>query len=368
MISVVEYQARCSSLLGAMQSRALDLAVFSPGPDMLYFSGYYDSPSERPLLFLMPADGSDAFFFVPELEREHVARSTWVGSLFEWKDGTDPWSGLRECVRKLRVRRVAFDGSMRADWLLPALKALGDPFPLDANDLVRPLREVKSVTEVGLLRKAGEIAVNAFGKILPQLEAGVTERKVAQILETEMLAEGADSPAFPTIVAAGANASVPHHLPTTKVLKSGEPVVIDFGAQFQHYNSDMTRTLFVGHPDNEFQTAYNAVKVAQAAGFERARAGSEARAVDNAARESLRMNGLAEYFIHRTGHGIGLQVHEHPYINFSNPEKLLPGVCFSIEPGVYFGGKWGIRIEDIVTVTDKEMEILTPFDRELLRL
>jgi Xaa-Pro aminopeptidase len=348
-------------LQSAMAQAGLDLVVIPPGPNMYYLSGVFEDSQERPLLLLIPQAG-DPFFFSPSLYTEQIRSESWVDDIKVWYDHESPASKLGEIISG--YKKIGLEGSIPVGWFFGVINDCSAV--TDANSLTKSLRQIKDDSELQALERACDIAARALEENMVYLTPGVTERKFAKRIEDTMVELGAQERAFSTIVAFGQNAALPHHRASDAVLKSDTPVVIDFGCRYAWYNSDMTRTVYVGKPDQEFLRAYKRVMDAQEEALSLVAPGTEANRLDLAARKSLDKGGLGNAFIHRLGHGIGLEVHEDPYITSSNAEPLREGMCFSVEPGVYFPEKFGIRIEDIVCVTGKGYKMLTRFARDLM--
>jgi Xaa-Pro aminopeptidase len=209
------------------------------------------------------------------------------------------------------------------------------------------------------------VAETAIEKVLPQLRAGLTEKEVAALVTRELLAVGAEEVAFPTIASAGPNAASPHGAPTNRPLQEGDLLVIDWGAVVDGYVSDITRTFAVGHLDEELRLVYDVVKTANEAGKEAAQPGASGADIDRAARSVIENAGYGDYFIHRTGHGLGLEAHENPSLVAGNDDPLPVGAVFTVEPGIYLPGRGGVRIEDDVVLTSQGPRSLTTFPRML---
>jgi Xaa-Pro aminopeptidase len=266
---------------------------------------------------------------------------------------------------------------MRADFLLSVLDFLEDERAgrakecaerirvVSADPLVSELRIAKSPAEIEAIAEAAAQADRAMQAAVDACKPGVTEADVAWVTEQAFRLDGAERVEF-TLIAAGANAAQPHHHSGQKVLQKGEGIIIDIGASLNGYKSDITRVVFLGNPDKEFLAAYDTVRKANEAGKRTVRPGVTAQDVDRATRRVIDNAGLGDYFIHRTGHGLGLDVHESPWIQEGSEKILQPGMVFSVEPGVYIQGGYGIRVEDIVTVTEKGVRTLTGFDHELV--
>ena len=228
-----------------------------------------------------------------------------------------------------------------------------------ADGLVEQLRVVKSASEIALLRKAFEITSEAFNRVAPTIEAGQTEWDVAWRIHQAFVELGAEGPAFPTIVAAGTHAARPHHEPGERVIREGEPIVIDMGAQVDGYSADLTRTIIIGQSDSKFRERYASVLEAQLAALSQIRPGMTGRDADAIAREALVRSGLGEAFVHGLGHGVGLLVHESPSLGTTSTDVLQPGEIVTIEPGIYEEGWGGIRIEDLCVVSDSGLDVLS---------
>jgi D-alanyl-D-alanine dipeptidase len=225
---------------------------------------------------------------------------------------------------------------------------------------------VKGTAEVDLLQRAGHAADAAFAEIRQMRLAGRTERQVGHELQRLMKGHGLDVAGWDPIVASGPNAASPHYITGDREIREGDALTLDFGGSLEGYQADITRTVHVGAPSAEFRSVYAAVHEAQQAGVAAARPGVPAQTVDRAARQVIAAAGYGEYFVHRTGHGVGLEVHEEPYIVEGNELQLEPGMTFSVEPGIYLPGKFGVRIEDIVALTENASNRLNNAPRDLL--
>jgi Xaa-Pro aminopeptidase len=233
---------------------------------------------------------------------------------------------------------------------------------------VEALRLVKSPPEIELIRAAVRLTSDSFARALRRLKPGIRERELAAEIDFQMLRAGADRPAFDTIVAFGARAALPHARPTSNPLQSNELLLVDMGAQRQGYSSDMTRVACLGKPSPKMRRLHRAVLEAQLAGIDAVRPGATAGSVDRAARSTLRRHRLDRHFLHSTGHGLGLEIHEAPRLRRKETTPLEPGMVVTIEPGAYLEGFAGVRIEDTVLVTQSGCEVLTPTSKEFLVL
>jgi Xaa-Pro aminopeptidase len=344
-------------------ARDLDALVVAPSPDLAYLTGYGPMPLERPTFLILRA-GRDPTIMVPELERPLAASSPVATriQLVAWRDGADPYAVAASVLAG--SRRIAVGDRLWASHLLGLQAALPDASFSSASPVIGALRAVKDEEELGALRRAGRAADEAFRQIVGVPFLGRRELEIAAEL-AELLVRSGHARADFTIVASGPNAASPHHEPAGRTIQPRDAVVMDFGGEIEDYLSDTTRTVVVGEPPEGFVAAYAAVREAQEAGVQAVRPGARAEDVDRAARSVVDTAGYGERFVHRTGHGIGLELHEPPYIVEGDRTVLEPGMTFSVEPGVYVEGRFGIRIEDIVAVTDDGVERLNRSTREL---
>ncbi len=341
----------------------IDALIVAPGPDLVYLSGYEAPPLER-LTALVVRPGSDPILIVPTLERPRAQDSGAgaVADIVDWPDGAYPYETVRS-VLSSSVGTVGVSDRLWALHLLGIQRAVPDAAFGSAARVISPLRAVKDPYEVDLLQFVASAADRAFDRIVKEPFAGRAERDVAADLAAFLVDEGHEVPLF-TIVAGGPNSASPHHEPGERVIAPGDAVVLDFGGRRMGYSSDITRTVFVGEPSDEMRRVYDAVRAGQRAAFERVAPAVPAEDVDRAAREVIADAGYGDRFIHRTGHGIGLEEHEDPYLVVGNAEPLREGNAFSIEPGIYLAGRFGVRIEDIVVVSGDGARSLNRATRE----
>lgn len=353
---------RLTQLQTAMQAANIDLVAVGPTANMRYLLGYVPHPDERLCLLLVSAE--KVGMVVPTLNAADVAAHIDL-PMERWPDAAGPQQALQRAVSDLSVKRLAVDGTMRADFLLPLLAVTSPQETITVEPVLAPLRARKSAEEIEALVQAAAQAGRAMQAGINACRPGVTEAEVAWVVEEAFRKDGAEVVTF-TLVASGPNGAFPHHHSGLRRLQSGDAVIIDIGATLNGYQSDITRTIFLGDPSAEFLKAYEAVLAANERGRAAVKPGVTAQAVDQATRSTLDAAGYGEYFIHRTGHGLGLEIHEAPYIMAGNELSLEEGMVFSVEPGVYLQGQFGIRIEDIVAVTATGVRTLTSFDRQLV--
>jgi Xaa-Pro aminopeptidase len=361
-VNAERFADRRRQVTEAIEDAELAGLLVSPGPDLTYLTGHTPPPLERLTLLILPV-GKDPVLVVPTLERPLAESSPGSPGLdiLGWRDGEDPY-GL--VARVLSAGRYAVTDQTWASHLLELDMATADCLLVAAGKVLPLLRAVKDADEVERLRAAGRAADAAFGDVVELPFAGRAELEVAGELDRLLRAHGHQRVDF-TIVGSGPNSASPHHHPGARTIEHGDAVVMDFGGVLDGYYSDITRTVFVGQPTDEQRRIYDVVRAAQQAAFEAVRPGAAAQEVDRAARSVIIEAGYGDLFVHRTGHGIGLELHEHPYIVEGNLTPLEAGMTFSDEPGIYLEGRFGVRIEDQVVVTAGGGERLNEASRDL---
>jgi Xaa-Pro aminopeptidase len=350
------YRRRIAAATAATAKAGLAGLVITPGYDLRYLIGSRAQTFERLTALVLPVSGSPTIV-VPRLELASLKQSavTDLGLVVrDWVDGDDPYRLVAAAMGGAAVATAVTD-SMPALHLLPLADVLG-ALPVLATDVLRELRMIKDAAEVDVLRKAGAAIDRVHARVPELLAPGRTEADVAADLAEAIVAEGHSEVAF-VIVGSGPHGADPHHEYSDREIRAGDIVVVDIGGAYEPgYNSDSTRTYSIGQPSLEVAQQYSVLQRAQRAAVGAVRPGVTAEQIDAAARDVLAEAGLADYFVHRTGHGIGLSVHEEPYIVAGNDLPLQAGMAFSVEPGIYFPGQWGARIEDIVVVAEDGAE------------
>ncbi|HSK94922.1 MAG TPA: Xaa-Pro peptidase family protein [Candidatus Angelobacter sp.] len=348
--------------------RGVDALLITPSPDYAYLLGYRAPAMERLTCLVVPAEG-DPKLVVPRLE-EPLARHA-LGELADalpilaWDETDDPFRLVQGLIPS--AMRVAVQDQMWARFAL-RLRAQLDPAQLvEAGHTMSALRSVKSPEEVERLRTAGRAADAAMTAIAAERLSGRTEAEISRRIGDHLLAAGLETAEF-AIVASGPNAASPHHSAGQRVLAEGDAIVLDIGGSWGGYASDTSRTAFIGDPPADFAALHTVLREAQSAACDAVRPGVPAAEIDRVARDLITDAGYGDAFIHRTGHGIGMETHEEPYIVASNADPLVEGNAFSVEPGIYVEGRWGARIEDIVICTADGGERLNTSSTELLRV
>ncbi len=360
------YRDRLSRAAAEAERRGLAALLITPSSDYAYLLGYHPPALERLTCLVLPASGAPSLV-LPRLE-EPLARHQ-LGDLSDelqlipWDETDDPSQVVRGLL-KGTTGRVGVQDQMWARFVL-RLRAALDPIELvEAGPSIAALRRIKDAVEIERLREVAAAADDAMTQITRDTLSGHTEADVSHRVSELLLSAGHDTADF-AIVASGPNSASPHHEPGQRVIQPGDALVLDIGGTRADYCSDTTRTAFVGEPPADFVALYEVLREAQAAACEAVAPGVTAEAVDRAARDVIEEAGYGERFFHRTGHGIGMETHEEPYIVSGNSEPLQVGHAFSIEPGIYVDGQWGARIEDIVVCTPAGGERLNRSSREL---
>lgn len=364
-------QKRLQKLTEAILDNGLDGIALVPGPNMVYFSGIHCHLSERPVVLFLPAD-DDPAIIIPGLEAVK-AREAGIPEerIFAWSDEEGYTGAFQQACAHLELSNYLL-GVEAFHMRVLELELIQRYAPgiqtTHGDDLIASLRIVKDDDEIAAMERAIAVAETAMHNLLPLIQVGQTEKQLAAMLTQELMNAGGEAIAFGPIVSAGPNAASPHAVPTDRPIQEGDLLIIDWGVYVDGYPSDITRTFAIGKIDAESERIYNAVKLANEQGKKVAGPGLACYEVDRAAREVIEEAGYGEYFIHRTGHGLGLEIHEPPFMVAGNQTPLGVGHVFTVEPGIYLPGKAGVRIEDDVVVTATGSRTLTTFPRELITI
>ncbi len=372
------YMERLSRTIEQAAAHGLDALALVPGPNLFYLTGLSFHLSERPVVALLPVDAPPVIV-LPALEAVKVGQTTVGLDVFPYTDeeGHAP-AFQRACVSlalggpSIGSGQHCIIGVEPLQMRLLEVRLLERCAPacqlVPAEEVLGKLRMRKDECELEQMRRAIAVTEAALRSTMRQVGAGMTEREIATLLTVEMLQAGGEGMAFSPIVVAGPNSASPHATPTDRPIQPGETVIVDCGATVGGYAADITRTFAIGELEPELAQVYEVVRAANGAGLAAVGPGVPAEEVDRAARAVIKGAGYGEYFIHRTGHGLGLEVHERPFIVSGNRRPLEPGMTFTVEPGVYLPGRGGVRIEDDVLVTPSGAESLTTFPREFISL
>jgi Xaa-Pro aminopeptidase len=346
-----DYLARARRVVESASGNGLAGVLVTPGPDLVWLTGYQPTAITERLTVLVLAPDQEPTLLVPRLERPdaELAEGAKGMRLLDWVDATDPYEAARPLLRPDGAYGISDSA-----WALHLLGLQGTLPGTSYRSLTESLpmmRAVKDADELERLAAAGAAADAAYGEILTVRFEGRRETEVAHDLADLLRRFGHEQVDF-TVVGSGPNGANPHHEAGERVIERGDAVVLDFGGLMFGYGSDTTRTVCVGEPTDEIREVHGIVRQAQQAGVDAVRPGVACQDIDRAARAVITEAGYGEAFIHRTGHGIGVTTHEPPYMVEGEQQPLVPGMCFSVEPGIYLAGRFGVRIEDIVTVTE----------------
>jgi len=365
-------KARIEHLKELMSRHKIDTIAINPGPTLTYLTGLEFHLMERPTVMLYQR-GHKPFMILPKLESTKLIGSNLPMHSVTYNDDPSTWQeAFRAAFKHMNLEgvRIGLESTrirfMEMNYLQTAAPTARF---VSADQIFSELRVVKDENEINDMRRAVDIAQQSLREILPMIKAGVSESRIAGELTVAMLRAGSDPELpFSPIVASGPNSANPHAAPTGRVLEPGDLLVIDWGARVNGYCSDLTRTFAIGKLEPELERIYETVLKANMAGRAAGNPGLAASEVDRASREVIDQAGFGEFFTHRTGHGLGMEAHEAPYISSANTELLKAGMTYTVEPGIYLPGKGGVRIEDNVLVTEEGTVTLSDFSGELMIL
>lgn len=361
--------SRFDKLNASLRNSDLDAVILNPGPTQTYVSGLVFHLMERPIVLLYAKD-QDPAIVLPELELQKVASLPYKMQVFAYPENPSEWDNVfRKAVQALGLdgKRIGVEPRQLRLLEFQYVKnsAPEADFP-DASNVLSDLRLKKDKAEVDAMRHAVKIAQDALEATLPFIKVGMTEKEVSSELVVQLLKHGSDPEMpFSPIVSGGPNAANPHASPSDRKIQTGDLLVIDWGAAHGGYISDLTRTFAVGQVDAEYEKIHKIVQAANAAGRAAGKPSVPCAAVDKATRDVIEQAGYGVYFTHRTGHGIGMEGHEEPYMRGDNMQILEPGMAYTVEPGIYLPGRNGVRIEDNVVVTETGAECLSDMPREI---
>lgn len=354
-------QSRIARVVRGMAALGLRQTLISAPASIFYLTGRWIFPGER-MLALYLNDQCDIRLFANRL---FALQGTVDVPLTEYDDTEDCVQLLAD---HLQSSRIGIDKDWPSRFTIRLMEARGDLRPVIGSKCVDDARLYKDEKEIRLMRESSRKNDQTMQRVIAQLRAGLTEAQVQDIYLRESAALGSSAPSFEPLICFGLNCAEPHHVSDQTALQSGDAVILDVGLTWQSYCSDMTRTVFMGRATDEQKRVYDLVRAANAAGRAAVRPGVPMKDIDRAARKVIEDAGYGKYFIHRTGHGIGLEVHENPDVSASSEAVAQPGMCFSVEPGIYLPGKFGVRVEDLVAVTPNGCETLNEAGRELIEI
>lgn len=360
---------RLNKLNASLLNSNLDAVILNPGPTLTYLTGVDFHLMERPVV-LFVAPGQDPALVLPELEMLKVDMFPYKVQAFAYGEKPSEWDdAFRKAAQALGVdgKRIGVEPRQLRLMDFGHVKA-GAPeaeYP-DASEVLTGLRLKKDKAEIDSMRRAVKIAQDALEATIPLIKIGMTERELSSELVIQLLKHGSDpSLPFSPIVSGGPNGANPHASPSERKLQAGDLLVVDWGAGYNHYISDLTRTFAVGEVDDECQKIHKIVQEANAAGRAAGKPGVPCANVDKATRDVIEKSGYGKYFTHRTGHGIGMEGHEDPYMRGDNMQLLEPGMAYTVEPGIYLPNRNGVRVEDNVVITENGADCLSDMPREI---
>jgi Xaa-Pro aminopeptidase len=362
--TAADYRARMERAARSAADAGLAGVLVAPGPDLVWLTGYHVPADTERLTLLVLAAGQEPTLVVPTLEAPDAAKAPGAAAmtLRDWTDGKNPYEVTAPLLDA--AGRFGVSDNAWAMHLLGLQKTLPGTAYAALTDVLPMLRAVKDAAELERLAAAGAAADATYEEIKNVAFAGRRENDIAGEL-ADLLRRFGHSQVDFTVVGSGPNGANPHHEASDRVIERGDMVVLDFGGLKHGYGSDTTRTVHVGEPTAEEREVHDIVRAAQTAACDAVRPGIACQDVDRVARKVITDAGYGEYFIHRTGHGIGVTTHEPPYMIEGEEQELVPGMCFSVEPGIYLPGRFGVRIEDIVTVTEDGGRRLNATARDL---
>ncbi|MGZ9586352.1 M24 family metallopeptidase [Paenibacillus marinisediminis] len=348
----------------SMEAEQWDAVLITDPKHVYYVTGFACNPHER-FLGVVFARGVEPVLIVPALDADKAAAVSSVQRIATHTDTDNPYAILKRHLpaglKTLGVEKANLSVSrfetMQAE--------LGTLRYADIGNVLQAMRVIKSEAELDRMQAAVDCVESVLGSVVRRVRVGMTEAEVVAELEYEMKKQGADGPSFDTMVLAGENAALPHGVPGARVIREGELLLFDLGVYLNGYASDITRTFAIGEVSDELKDIYNTVLAANEAAIAAVKPGVSFGSLDKVARQVIVDKGYGEYFTHRLGHGLGIDVHEYPSVHGQNEALTQPGVVFTIEPGIYLPGKGGVRIEDDVVVTEQGVRVLTSYPKEL---
>jgi Xaa-Pro dipeptidase len=361
--------ARFDKLNASLQTSDLDAVILNPGSTLTHLTGLQFHLMERPVVLLFAKD-QDPAIVLPELELQKVASLPYKLQVFPYPENPSEWdNAFRKATQALGLdgKRIGVEPRQLRLLEFRHVKS-GAPeadYP-DASEVLSSLRLRKDQAEVEAMRRAVKIAQDALEATIPLIKIGMTEKELSSELVVQLLRQGSEPELpFAPIISGGPNAANPHASPSERRLQAGDLLVVDWGATYDSYISDLTRTFAVGEVDEEYKKIHKIVQEANAAGRAAGKPGVPCANVDKAARDVIEKAGYGTYFTHRTGHGIGMEGHEEPYMRGDNMQLLEPGMAFTVEPGIYLPNRNGVRIEDNVVITETGADVLSDMPREI---
>lgn len=355
-------KSRVERLRKLMSENRIDVVLVPPGPNFFYFSGFETETMERLALMIISQD--DISIVSPKMLEEQIEKNSWIEDVRSWTDDENPYRIARNVISKLKPSQVAIDGTLPYFHYSPLFEKLRVRKTL-GDSLLSSLRMIKDRDEIDRISTAVSRSEDALKATVDSISDEITEKGLASILEDNLLKKGLDRLAFTSIVASGENSSIPHHSATERKIRRYEPVVIDFGGRYHGYASDTTRTFFIDRATPEMEEIYEVTRNAQESTISQLNKDSTYGDADRIARGIIGGKGYGPRFIHRLGHGLGISVHEEPYLVPGNDRTIDENSVFTIEPGIYLPNKGGVRIEDTVRFSNGVCLPFNSFSKEI---
>jgi len=360
-------QKYIDKLLKIMKDKSIDALMIGPSTDLKFLLGYSPHPDERFQSFVLLNTG-EFFYISPQITAEEIEEKIKTEiDMYTWGDHEGFVGTTVNALKKygLENKKIGINNGIIGINYLDIKNSFDANF-INGHQILEELRIIKDDKEIEFMRKASELADKVMSRTIEFIQPGVTEKDIKEKIEEYFIEEGADGVSFTPIIASGKNSSKPHYAEDSRVIQEKDIVILDLGCKYQGLCSDMSRTVFVGGVTEEERKVYEIIRESNEAGENKAQIGTKSEEVDKAARDIIIEAGYGDCFINRTGHGIGYSVHEAPDIVGGNDIKLVPGMAFSIEPGIYIPNKFGMRIEDIVVMTEEGPEILNKFTKDII--
>ncbi|MBS3781533.1 MAG: aminopeptidase P family protein [Candidatus Thermoplasmatota archaeon] len=361
---------RLARFTESMQN-SFDGALITPSSNLFYLTGMKPGNVMERLFLAVVYPQKAPSLIAPKLFEDEIHRAKIdFGDIYLWEDTDDPYVHLRRILKDIEAsqKNLLIEDSMASDILMNIREQIDKYEWSSLNSQTSRLRKIKSEEEMELMKKAAEIADKTYREILKEDLRGMSEKELASLIDYIIKKNGAKETSFETIVASGPNSANPHHTPSDRKIQEKDMVIMDFGARYEGYCSDITRTAAIGDILEIEEKVYGIVKEAQSQARKIAINGIEARKIDKEAREIMKKNGYGENFTHRVGHGLGIDPHEEPYLTENNEGKIKKGMTFTIEPGIYLKDRFGVRIEDDMWMDEEKSITLTEAERDLKRI
>lgn len=366
MFPVKMYRERIAKIQDIMEKSNIDAVILTSEPNIRYVSGYSAITLERMISLLIFRDRDTVIMIIPKLEENRAEENCMLENVdfLVYADLENPVTLLEKTITKYHLTTLGVEGVIEFRYVSPLLEKIPQLRILVIDNLIYSLRAIKDEYERDALKRVAEINNAIMREIIQTIKPGISEKALAVVVRDLAFERGVDEVPF-TLIQSGKNSALPHQEPTSRVIQEDDVIILDIGIRFQGYFSDITRTIIYGSPSNDQLKVFDIVLKAQQNALKMINPGIKISEIDIAARRTIESYGYGEYFLHRTGHGIGLEIHEPPYIHSGNNQLLMEGMSFTIEPGIYLPGRFGIRLEDNITITEGQCINLTNLPKSI---